>query len=142
MPTTLYILRVLTEKHLLLRVKLLEALISDGAEELHRELENYSQMLRLASEEGETEYLEETEVAYDHKVHGRLFSDRIIKILSALSSKNFNSISELARFLGRDVANVYKDLKWLEEMGFVSLERIGKNVIPRLLVIEYGIRLH
>lgn len=142
MHTTLYMLRVLTEKHLLLRVKILEALISDGAEELHGELENYSQMLRLASEEGETEYLEETEIAYDYKVHRRLFSDRIIKILSALSSKNFNSISELARFLGRDVANVYKDLKWLEEMGFVSLERIGKNVIPRLLVIEYGIRLH
>jgi len=142
MPATLYILRILTEEQVLSRIKFLEALISDGAEELHGKLEDYSKIIKLASEEGELEYVEETEVAFDPKAHGRLFSDKIVELLSTLSTRSFNSISELARFLGRDIANVYRDLRWLEELGFVSLEHVGRRIIPRLLVIEYGIRLY
>ena len=142
MSPVLYIVRILMEKQLKEKIRVYEELLSDGVEEVHGSLERYSNVMELASEEGEIEVVEEVEVAFDPKVHGRLFTENIVKLLNAIATNSFNSISELARYLGRNVANVYRDLKWLEQLGLVYLERSGKNVIPRILVLEYGLRFY
>jgi len=46
------------------------------------------------------------------------------------------SINSLAESVGRDVKNVYNDLKSLEELGFVLLKRVGRNLVPELLIEE------
>ncbi len=130
------------EKQLKEKIRIYEELLSDGVEEIHSNLEKYFDVMKLASEEGEVEVVEEVEVAFDPKIHGRLFSENIVKLLNTIATHSFNSISELARYLGRNVANVYRDLKWLEQLGLVYLERTGKNVVPKILVLEYGLRFY
>ena len=62
-------------------------------------------------------------------------------LLDKLSRYQANSINDLASKIGRDVKNVYNDLKVLEGLGFVRLVREGKNLIPELLVHEVTILL-
>jgi len=46
-----------------------------------------------------------------------------------------SSITELAKKVGpRDIKNVYEDLQILKKLGFVTLEKEEKRVIPRLLL--------
>ena len=46
------------------------------------------------------------------------------------------SINELALNIGRDVKNVYNDLKVLESLDMVNLAKNGRRLIPELLVKE------
>lgn len=66
---------------------------------------------------------------------------RRIELLGQLSRHRVNSINDLASKIGRDVKNVYNDLKTLEGLGFVRLVREGKRAIPELLVQEITILL-
>jgi DNA-binding transcriptional ArsR family regulator len=61
---------------------------------------------------------------------------RRIEILDRISSMNYQSINELAMKVGRDIKNVYRDLKVLEGLGFVKLERRGKRIHPIPLLKE------
>ncbi len=140
MPVMLFILKMLSRKELYVKMEELKKRLERGDKEA---LEKYRDLLReieLSEEEGELEYIEEIEVKFDPSKHWKLFSKEITKLLDYLSHREYESISELSRDLNRNVANVYKDLKWLENMGFVALIREGRNVKPRLLVLEYGIR--
>ena len=63
-----------------------------------------------------------------------IFSPERLKLLDVLSSKQFESIRQLARFLKRDVHNVYEDLKRFQALRVLELERgPGNSRIPRLL---------
>jgi predicted transcriptional regulator len=66
---------------------------------------------------------------------------RRIELLGHLSRHRVNSINDLASKIGRDVKNVYSDLKALDGLGFVRLVRDGKRIIPTLLVQEITILL-
>ena len=114
------------------------SLISDGVEELVPELDLINTLLRLGEEEGELDYYEEEELAYDPKLHNKLFTPNTIKLLEEVH-KGVNSISELARRLNRDVSNVWKDLMYLSKLGLVLLVRVSGKVKPIPLAIEYGI---
>ncbi len=46
-----------------------------------------------------------------------------LKLIRTIKKKNPKSISVLAKLLGRDRANVYRDLKYLEGLGLISLEQ-------------------
>ena len=142
MTSILYVLKSLNKEQIIEKYNEVLSMISDGAEELYPLLELYSELIRLGEEEGEIEYVEEIEEAFDPEIHGRLFSKKIIELLDLLySSENeINSVTDLARRLNRDPANVYRDLLWLQQLGFVHLRRVGKRLVPRILVIEYGIR--
>jgi len=119
------------------RLELIEKL-SDGCEEYTWELELTNTLLKLGEEEGEVEYFEEDYIAYDPATHSKLFSKNIIRLLEILH-KGVNSVSELAVKLGRDKANVWKDIVWLKSLGFVMTLREGNKVKPIPLVIEYGL---
>ena len=142
MTSIFYVLRTLDMEQIIEKYNEVLNKISDGAEDLYPLLELYGELIKFGEEEGEIEYVEEAEEAYDPETHGRLFSKKIVELLDLLFAKEneINSITDVARKLNRDPANVYRDLLWLQQMGFVYLRRVGKRLIPRLLVLEYGIR--
>ena len=45
------------------------------------------------------------------------------KIVKALQTKEFKSIRDLAKFLGRDYSNVWKDIQILNDLGIVEVEK-------------------
>jgi len=89
-----------------------------------------------AYQEGEDfEYLAEEELNLSDDDYRKLTPKRL-ELLNQLTEGRAGSINELAGLVGRDVKNVYVDLKALEELGFVALNREGKNMVPELLVYE------
>ena len=59
-----------------------------------------------------------------------------LELLDQMSRHNADSINELASSIGRDVKNVYNDLKTLESLGLIALVKEGRRMIPDLLVKE------
>ena len=134
----LKVIRRLNLYSLELRKRELMEKLSNGCEEYALELDLINTLLKLGEEEGEVEYFEENYVAYDPTSHSRLFSEKIIKLLDILH-RGVDSVSEAAVKLNRDKANVWKDIMWLRNLGFVITLREGNRVKPVPLVIEYGL---
>ena len=89
-----------------------------------------------AYQEGEDfEYLAEEELDLSDNDFRKLTPKRL-GLLNQLTEGRVGSINELAGLTGRDVKNVYSDLKALEELGFVALNREGRSMVPELLVYE------
>ena len=59
-----------------------------------------------------------------------------LELLDQMSRHNADSINKLATTIGRDVKNVYNDLKILESLGLIELVKDGRRMIPDLLVKE------
>lgn len=66
---------------------------------------------------------------------------RRMELLDQMSRYRADSINNLATRMGRDVKNVYNDLKALESLGFIRLVKEGKRSVPELLVHEVTILL-
>lgn len=64
-----------------------------------------------------------------------------LDLLYQLSRIRADSINDLAVKTGRDVKNIYVDLKILEGFGFVRLERNGRRIKPELVVHEITLLL-
>ncbi|MGB9622843.1 MAG: hypothetical protein ACPL07_03255, partial [Candidatus Bathyarchaeia archaeon] len=62
-----------------------------------------------------------------------------IELIDFISKTRINSINSLASKIGRNVKNVYDDLKILESMGLVRLIKHGKRTVPESLVKEITI---
>lgn len=63
-----------------------------------------------------------------------MFTKQRLAILETLADRRFESVRKLADYLGRDVHNVYEDLKLLQKLGIIELERGPRNSrIPRLV---------
>lgn len=62
----------------------------------------------------------------------RLLSRRMVELIDALSRSSGESITQLANSLGRSVANVYRDLKFLKRYKLVRFEARGRERIPLL----------
>jgi DNA-binding transcriptional ArsR family regulator len=105
------------------------------------DLEDYMEWVEMlhalgAYREGEEfEYYREEILELDQDSLSKL-TPRRIEILDRISSMNYQSINELAMKVGRDIKNVYRDLKVLEGLGFVKLERRGRRIHPIPLLVE------
>ena len=53
-----------------------------------------------------------------------------LRLIRTIRKKNPKSISILAKLLGRDRANVYRDLKYLEGLGLISLKKHKMETTP------------
>jgi predicted transcriptional regulator len=91
--------------------------------------------LRAYGEGEDFDYFTEDVVEISYDELARLTPKRIA-LMDQLSSFRAESINDLARRIGRDVKNVYNDLKILEDLKFVRLNREGRRLIPDLLVKE------
>jgi len=96
--------------------------------------------LRAYQEGEDFEYLAEEELLLDSKQYEKL-TPRRLELLDFLGKGLYRSINELADVVGRDVKNVYTDLKILEELGFIALTPDGRRMVPELIVYEINIQL-
>ena len=63
-----------------------------------------------------------------------LTNNRLL-ILKTIRERNPKSVYELAKMLNRDIKNVNQDLKMLDEIGLLTLEKVDENkkrVIPHV----------
>jgi len=49
------------------------------------------------------------------------------EIVKVLQTEEFKSIRDLAKFLGRDYSNVWKDIQILSDLGIVEIEKTEKG---------------
>ena len=91
--------------------------------------------------EGEDfEYLTEDIMELEWEEFSKL-TPRRLDLLDQLSRIRSESINDLAAKIGRDVKNVYMDLKKLESLGLIRLVKEGRSMIPELLVHEVTLLL-
>lgn len=67
----------------------------------------------------------------------RILTEKRLELLHVVKRDKPDTIHELSRLLGRDVKNVSNDLKYLAELGLVSLDKNantgeGRRVTPRI----------
>jgi predicted transcriptional regulator len=96
--------------------------------------------LRAAGEGEDFDYYAEEDLNLTPEEFDSLTSKRI-ELLDYLADEHASSINELADKVGRDVKNVYNDLRILEGLGFIRLIKEGKSLVPELLVQEVTILL-
>ena len=66
-----------------------------------------------------------------------LLTPKRLELLRSLGSLYVDSINDLAEKTGRDVKNVYEDLKALKSLDLVAFKKQGKrNIVPKTLVEE------
>ena len=67
----------------------------------------------------------------------RVWNPRRLELLVAISTSHVESINDLARKVGRNIRNVYSDLKLLEKGGYLRFRKVGKrNLVPETLIEE------
>jgi len=87
-------------------------------------------------ESGELDYVIEEMRDLEPK-ETTLLTPKRLELLSSLASLRPESINDLAQKTGRNVKNVYQDLKALKTLGFVTFKKRGKrNIVPETLVEE------
>ncbi|TFH15834.1 hypothetical protein E4H04_07635 [Candidatus Bathyarchaeota archaeon] len=101
---------------------------------------NMDHALRAYQEGEDFEYLAEEELILSEKEY-MLLTPRRLELLAYLGVEPVSSINDLAGKLERDVKNVYQDLKILERLGFISLRREGRSLVPEQIVYEITILL-
>lgn len=52
------------------------------------------------------------------------------EIFDCLVEKKPTNLTELAQFLGKDYGNIWRDVRILENMGIIKLEKHGKEIQP------------
>ena len=66
----------------------------------------------------------------------KVLTEKRMTLLHTVKQNKPDTIHELARLLGRDIKNVSDDLKYLAELGLVSLDKAaegsGRKVTPRV----------
>lgn len=91
--------------------------------------------LRAWREGEDFDYLTEDVMELEWEEFSKL-TPRRLDLLDQLSRVRSESINDLAAKIGRDVKNVYMDLKKLESLGLISLVKEGRSMVPELLVHE------
>ena len=101
---------------------------------------NMDHALRAYQEGEDFEYLADEELALSEEDY-MLITPRRLELLDYLGDEPVSSINDLAEKLGRDVKNVYHDLKILERLGFLYLRKEGRSLVPEQVVYEITILL-
>ena len=96
--------------------------------------------LRAWREGEDFDYLTEDVMELEWEEFSKL-TPRRLDLLDQLSRVRSESINDLAAKIGRDVKNVYMDLKKLESLGLIRLVKEGRSMIPELLVHEVTLLL-
>jgi predicted transcriptional regulator len=60
----------------------------------------------------------------------QLFTKRRIELIETIKRKESKTMSEIARLLKRELSAIERDLKILEGLGLVRLEKRGREVTP------------
>lgn len=96
--------------------------------------------LRAWREGEDFDYLTEDVMELEWEEFSKL-TPRRLDLLDQLSRVRSESINDFASKIGRDVKNVYMDLKKLESLGLIRLVKEGRSMVPELLVHEVTLLL-
>ena len=96
--------------------------------------------LRAWREGEDFDYLTEDVMELEWEEFSKL-TPRRLDLLDQISRVRSESINDLAAKIGRDVKNVYMDLKKLEGLGLIRLVKEGRSMVPELLVHEVTLLL-
>jgi len=96
--------------------------------------------LRAWREGEDFDYLTEDVMELEWEEFSKL-TPRRLDLLDQLSRVRSESINDLAAKIGRNVKNVYTDLKKLESLGLIRLVKEGRSMVPELLVHEVTLLL-
>jgi hypothetical protein len=136
------------EKQFNMKFEEFERKFLDGGfkEDLSAEYLEWSELVHAYQayvEAGEMEYLEDQFVDLSPKQLGALLTCERIRLLENIDRIGAESIYDLSRAIHRNVKNVYTDLKILENLNFVTLEKEkkGKRLIPKLQVEKITIEI-
>ena len=138
-------MRIVLKKNLesdeiLKRIKILERKkVLSGREK--NKLMDYKKAYKAYEENGEMFYIEELVAELALKRFREVFTLKRIEVINQLNKRCFDSIAELSRHLKRDIKNIYEDLKRLESLGIVKLNKQGKNIKPVLDIETISIEL-
>ncbi len=113
--------------------------IPPGVFQEYIEWTNMSHALRAYQEGEDFEYVADESLELSPE-EARCLTHTRLELLDFLSREKVNSINELAHRLGRNVKNVYQDLRALEALGLLALNREGNRSVPEPLVSEISIR--
>ncbi len=94
-------------------------------------------LVAVYEEEGECAYTVVEEIPLG--ALRKILSLKVIELLEAVKTYRNVNLSELARLLNRSPSNVYADLKLLAKYRLLHFEKLGKRVIPYLLLEEIRI---
>lgn len=92
------------------------------------------QAYQAYEEGGELDYVVEEDLNMDPQTIERVFTRKRLELIAAMGHTEFTSISHLANHLGRDIKNIYEDLRILKRVGILRLTRTRRNVQPKLLI--------
>ncbi len=67
---------------------------------------------------------------------GKILTHERIRLLHTIREEKPESISELARKLGRKESNVHNDITFLEGIGLLEIQK-GKNNVKKVPVVDY-----
>jgi DNA-binding transcriptional ArsR family regulator len=98
------------------------------------EWKELTQAYQAYEEGGELDYVVEEDLKMDPQMIERVFTRKRLELIAAMGHTEFTSISHLASHLGRDIKNVYEDLRVLRKAGILKLTRTRRNVQPKLLI--------
>lgn len=71
------------------------------------------------------------------KSFSRTFTPERIKLMLLIKKRRFDSISELAKGLSRPFESVHRDIKYLEGMHLMKLNKYNKMMKPVSLKISF-----
>ena len=63
----------------------------------------------------------------DYSMFPKVFSTERLRIIHTIQEKHPVSVSELAEILGREQANVHRDVHFLAELGILELTRVKED---------------
>ena len=80
---------------------------------------------------------EEPMLMLDHSMFPKVFSSERLRIIQTIREKSPNSVSALASLLGREQANVHRDVHFLADLGILELIRIKEEGKPEIVRPEF-----
>jgi len=98
-----------------------------GDMKLQMDLENWKYYLKHPDEE-----IEQDKIIFTDKTKISMID---LELLNFIKSKKPKSITELAKYLEKDVANIQRKVDTLEQEGFIELEKGNRN--SKIPVLNY-----
>jgi predicted transcriptional regulator len=94
-------------------------------------------------EGGELDYVVEETWRMKPEELEKMLNPRRLELLEMISGSHIESINDVARKVGRNVRNVYDDLKLLEKKGFLHFRKVGKKkMVPETRIEEVSVIIH
>ena len=98
--------------------------------------EHLNKLFEKVKEGGTSAFESHKIVARTTEDIGKILTHERIRLLHTIREEKPESISELARKLGRKESNVHNDITFLEGIGLLEIQK-GKNNVKKVPVVDY-----